>query len=67
MKLTDVQAEVAGWPDADVNSLAAFLAMLRVKRSDTASTELSDRLNDRRPESWMSIEELKSRLADEPS
>ena len=67
MKLADVQSEVAHWPDKEVDALAAFLTMLRLKRSDTESAELSRRLEDKRSESWISLDSLKARLATEPS
>ena len=65
MKLADVQTEVAHWPDAQINELSAFLTMLRLKRSDADAAELNRRLNDKRPESWISLEDLKVRLANE--
>jgi len=67
MKLADVQSEVAHWPDKEVDALAAFLTMLRLKRSDVESAELSRRLEDKRPESWISLDALKARLAAEPA
>jgi hypothetical protein len=67
MKLTEVQSEVAHWPDAQINALSAFLTMLRLKRSDAEAAELSRRLDDKRPESWISLEDLKAKLAIEAS
>ncbi len=67
MKLADVQSEVAHWTDKEVDALAAFLTMLRLKRSDVESAELSRRLEDKRPESWISLDVLKARLAAKPS
>ncbi len=67
MKLADVQSEVAHWPDQEVDALAAFLTMLRLKRSEAESAELNRRLEDNRPESWISLDSLKVRLAGEPS
>jgi hypothetical protein len=65
MKLADVQSEVAHWPDAEVNALAAFLTMLRLKRSEPEALELSHRLEDKRSESWISLDDLKASLAAE--
>lgn len=65
MKLAEVQSEVTHWPDKEVDALAAFLAMLRLKRSDPGLTELSRRLDDGRPDSWISLEQLKARLQGE--
>ncbi len=67
MKLAEVQSEVTHWPDKEVDALAAFLTMLRLKRSDAGLAELSRRLDDQHPESWISLDRLKQKLADEPS
>lgn len=67
MKLADVQSEVSHWPDEEVNALAAFLTLLRLKRSDAETTELQRRLDDKRPESWISLDNLKAKLAAEAS
>ena len=66
MKLAEVQSEVAHWPDQEVDALAAFLT-IRLKRSEAESAELNRRLDDNRPESWISLDSLKMRLAGEPS
>jgi hypothetical protein len=65
MKLAEVQSEVTHWPDEQVNALAAFLTMLRLKRSDAEMAEISRRLDDKRPESWINLDDLKAKLAAE--
>lgn len=67
MKLAEVQSEVAHWPDSEVNALAAFLTMLRLKRSDSDAAELNRRMDDKRPGSWISLDDLKKKLAAEGS
>ena len=67
MSLTDIQSEIARWPDKEVDALAAFLTMLRLKRNDGEMTELARRLDDKKTDSWISLDDLKVRLAGEPS
>ena len=67
MSLTDIQSEITRWPDKEVDALAAFLTMLRLKRNDGEMTELARRLDDKKTESWISLDYLKARLAGEPS
>ncbi len=65
MKLADIQSEVMHWPDVEVDTLSAFLTMLRLKRSHTEMEEFGRRLDDKRPESWMSLDDLKTKLTAE--
>jgi len=67
VKLADVQSEIAHWPDKEVDALAAFLTMLRLKTSAGEMAELSRRLDDNRPESRIGLDDLKAKLAAEPS
>ena len=67
MTLADVQSEITHWPDKELAALAAFLTMLRLKRSSPKMAELNRRLNDKCPESWINLDDLKVKLAAEPS
>lgn len=51
MDLTMVQQEVASWSLEDQDRLAAFLAVLRLKRKPAHVEELGRRLDDKAPAS----------------
>jgi hypothetical protein len=59
MELNVVEKEVATWTPEDQDRLAAYLTILRLKRSDHAQ-ELSRRLDDRNPANWVSLAEVKA-------
>lgn len=56
MDLTIVEKEVSTWAPEDQDRLAAFLAMLRVKRSEKYARKLSKRVEDRDPGNWVSLD-----------
>ncbi len=62
MDLTVVQKEVEAWTPEEQDRLAAYLTVLRIKRSSEHAEELSRRLNDREPEHWLTLQELKEKL-----
>ena len=64
MNLAMVQQEVAGWSTEDQDRLAAFLAVIRLKRDPDHVEELGRRLDDKTSESWLSLDTLKRRLGD---
>lgn len=47
MDLKDVEREVASWSPEDQDRLAAYLTVLRLKRSPDYGRELTRRLDDR--------------------
>jgi len=62
MSMAEVMREIAGWPRAHQNKLAAFLLHLRL-RSDTAwRAEMTRRIDDRNPENWVRLEDLTKSL-----
>ncbi len=62
MNLQIVQKEIEAWPPKKQDQLAAYLATLRLTRNPDHAQELGRRRDDRDPESWMTLAELKERL-----
>jgi len=60
MNLEVVEREVATWAPEDQDRLAAYLAVLRLKRSPDHIQELTRRLDDRDPVNWVSLNEVKA-------
>jgi hypothetical protein len=60
MDLKVVEKEVASWSPEDQDSLAAYLTVLRLKRSPDHIQELTCRLDDRDPANWVSLSEIKA-------
>lgn len=60
MNLEIVEKEVATWPPEDQDRLAAYLTVLRLKRSPDHIQELTRRLDDREPANWVSLDDVKA-------
>ncbi len=60
MDLEVVEKEVANWAPEEQDRLAAFLTVLRLKRTPDHVQELTRRLDDRDPANWMSLDEIRS-------
>ncbi len=60
MDLESIGKEVATWAPEDQDRLAAFLTVLRLKRSPDHTQELTRRLDDRNPANWVSLEEVRA-------
>jgi hypothetical protein len=65
MNLEVVEREVASWEPEDQDRLAAYLTVLRLKRSPDHAQELTRRLDDREPEHWVSLDKVKA-LGEKP-
>lgn len=61
MDLEVVEKEVATWVPEDQDRLAAYLTVLRLKRSPDHTRELTRRLDDRDPANWVSLDEVRAR------
>jgi hypothetical protein len=59
MDLEVVEKEVATWAPEDQDRLAAFLTVLRLRRSPAHIQELTRRLDDRDPDNWVSLDEVR--------
>lgn len=60
MDLKVVEKEVASWSPEDQDRLAAYLTLLRLKRSPEYIQELTRRLDDRESASWVSLAKIKA-------
>ncbi len=60
MDLEVVEKEVASWSPEDQDRLAAYLTVLRLKRSSDHAHELTRRLEDRDPANWVSLDEVRA-------
>lgn len=63
MDLAIIQKEVETLAPEEQDRLAAYLTVLRMKRSPAHAEELSRRLDDRNPDHWMTLDELKAKLS----
>ncbi len=66
MTLAEVQKEVAGWDANAQRKLMAFLATLAFQQEGVDETELSRRVADQNPANWVSLEEARKRLSNQP-
>lgn len=64
MDVATVQKEIADWDPEDQDRLAASLSVLRLKRDPKHAAELADRMNDRDPGSWLTLDELRRKLSE---
>jgi hypothetical protein len=62
MSFAAVREEIERWDEEEQDRLAVYLAALRLQRTNEHAAELRRRLDDRDPESWMSLDEVRSRL-----
>jgi len=58
-----VEREIEKWDSEQQDSLAAYLSVLRLKRNPGHAKELARRLDDKTPRNWVTLEELKRKLA----
>jgi hypothetical protein len=65
MTLAAVQKEIEQWGPEDQDRLAATLSVLRLKRNPEHTVALANRLDDREPAHWLTLDELKRKLTDE--
>lgn len=65
MTLETVQREIEKWDPEDQDRLAASLSVLRLKRDRAHAAKLGDRLDDKSPGNWLTLDELKRALASE--
>ena len=64
MSLTDIQREVVAMPPEEQRRLMGFLTGLQISREEGET--LGKRFADKRPDSWISAEEMERRLHEEP-
>ena len=64
MTLTTVRKEIEKWDPEQQDRLAACLSVLRMKRDPKHARELARRLDDKSPRKWLTLDELKQKLAE---
>lgn len=62
MTVVDLKREIAALDPPAQEEIAAFLVHLRHDRDSGYSAELERRLDDRRPESWVRLEDAEREL-----
>jgi hypothetical protein len=61
MSIKELERELAGLTAKQQDRLAAYLVYLRQQRDPKIRKEITDRLNDRDPSHWISVDELEKR------
>ena len=64
MDLATISKEIEKLDSEQQDRLAACLSVLRLKRNPAHAKELASRLDDITPQSWLTLEELKQKLAE---
>ena len=64
MSLSELKQEVAKLPEEQQVELSAYLEYLLEKRPENFRQELSRKISDSDRSQWVSLEELKNRLAE---
>ena len=62
MTIQAIKAEVEALPAAERRRLAAFLVALRHKDFAGYRAKMADRIDDKNPENWVTLEEFDGRL-----
>jgi hypothetical protein len=63
MSLEALQNEVATWPEPQIQKLQAYLVSLRRQRSKEAMQRLAEKIDDKDPSHWISLEEMEKHLS----
>jgi hypothetical protein len=63
MSMAELMREVADLPLERQNELAALLLRLRLQRDPAWRAVLTDRIDDKNPDHWVSLEDWKKELA----
>ena len=67
MTFAAIQEEIKSWSPEEQDELATYLTVLRQQRSREHVVELGQRLQDRAPENWMTLDEVKAKLSQKRS
>ena len=63
MTLATIQREIEKWNPEKQDRLAACLSVLRLKRDPRHAVVLARRLDDRTAKNWLTVDQLKRKLA----
>ena len=64
MSLKEIKNGVAELPEQEQDQLAAYLVHLRHQRDAKFRHEISSRLNDKNPDHWISVDQLREHWKD---
>ena len=62
MNLAEVKAEVKGLTLDERRQLRAFMTMLQMQEEPDYMQSLSNKIDDKKPENWVNLQELDQRL-----
>lgn len=62
MSIQEIKSELEALPAGERRELAAFLVSLRHKDLAGYRARMSDKIDDKNPEKWVTLEELDQRL-----
>lgn len=63
MTVMDLKREIAALEPVAQDELTAFLVQLKLQRDPEHSREMSRRRDDRRPESWVRLEDFEEQIS----
>jgi hypothetical protein len=61
MTVEEIKTQIALLAEAQQDHLAAFLVSLRRQRDTGARQEIARRIDDKQPENWLTVDELKEK------
>jgi hypothetical protein len=61
--VADLKREILTLEPSGLDELGAFIVSLKIQRDAEYAQEMERRLEDRRPESWIRLEDLEKELA----
>ena len=64
MTLATIKDEIEQWDPEQQDRLAACLSVIRLKRDPMHAKELARRLDDATPQNWLTLDQLKQKLAE---
>lgn len=64
MTVMDLKREIAALGPPAQNELTTFLVELKLRRDAEHAREMARRRDDRRPESWVRLEDFEAKIAD---
>ena len=64
MSLDEIKAQLAGLPQTQQDHLAAYLVHLRHQRDAEARREITERIDDKNPDHWVPLSELREKWKD---
>ncbi len=64
MTVMDLKREIAALEPIAQDELTAFLVQLKLQRDPEHAREMGRRRDDRRPESWVRLEDFEAEIAD---